>query len=161
MSRICLLFCFLLLQCPFLYCQDAVVSSGGEISGEGGTVSYSVGQIFVNTLSNVDIDVVVFQGIQQPYEVFFITPNPYDVNISLDVTAFPNPTTDILVLQLDDIDGKNLKYELFDSRGVILHSQFIESEVSEINMKEYSPSTYFIRITDGHHLLTILKIIKV
>lgn len=57
----------LLLSFPMLlYGQQAVLSSGGEATGTGGTSSYSVGQIsYIYNGSAPSMD----EGVQQPFEV--------------------------------------------------------------------------------------------
>jgi len=62
-----LLFVGLLFATHFMYSQETIPASGGEATGSGGTVSYTVGQLVYNTYA--DATGSVAQGIQQPYEL--------------------------------------------------------------------------------------------
>ena len=48
--------------------QEAVAAAGGEATGSGGTVSYTIGQI--NYTTNTGAGGTITQGVQQPYEFF-------------------------------------------------------------------------------------------
>lgn len=47
--------------------QQTTVSAGGDASGIGGTFSYSIGQVVYTY--NYGTDVIVAQGVQQPFEI--------------------------------------------------------------------------------------------
>lgn len=79
---------FLLFGLASLQSQNAVVSSGGDFTGAGGTVNYTLGQVVYNTTSSVD-GVVVQPGVQQSFEnniqinLKGFLQGPYDTNIGL------------------------------------------------------------------------------
>ena len=50
--------------------QQATTATGGNASGSGGTVAYSVGQIFYTT--NTGTTGSEAQGVQQPYEISIV-----------------------------------------------------------------------------------------
>ena len=81
------------------YAQSAVTASGGVSSGNGGSVSYTIGQTFYST--NLGTSGQISEGVQQAYEIYDVTEvqNPISANISL--SAFPNPTSDFLTLRID------------------------------------------------------------
>ena len=58
---------FILLAVMSLSAQSALVGTGGEANGSGGSVSYSVGQIAVQ--SNSEGSTSISEGVQQPYEI--------------------------------------------------------------------------------------------
>ena len=78
--------------------QESSNSSGGDATGSGGTVAYSVGQVLYTT--NTGSNGSVAQGVQHAYEIFTVGIKETELNISL--TAFPNPTTENLTLQISD-----------------------------------------------------------
>ncbi|MCP4553263.1 MAG: T9SS C-terminal target domain-containing protein, partial [Bacteroidetes bacterium] len=61
-----LITCILLLGVVFAHGQTTANTSGGEASGSGGAVSYSVGQVVCQTYSGTNGSVA--EGVQQPYE---------------------------------------------------------------------------------------------
>ena len=72
-----------------VYAQQATTASGGDASGSGGSVVYSVGQIVYTT--NTGTTGSVLQGVQQPYETSISGLNETGINLNL--SAYPNPPT--------------------------------------------------------------------
>ena len=68
-SKPILLFAISLSTSVFL-AQESANVSGGEATGSGGTVSYTIGQVaYTNhTGTNGNIN----QGVQQPYEIYLV-----------------------------------------------------------------------------------------
>ncbi len=85
-----------LLWAGFAQAQESTNASGGDATGTGGTASYSVGQVVYTT--NTGSTGSVAQGVQHAYEIFTLGIKETELNISL--TAFPNPTTENLTLQI-------------------------------------------------------------
>lgn len=141
-----------------LQAQEATLTTGGEASGSGGTVSYSVGQVVYFT--NTGTTGSVAQGVQQPYEISVVTGIPEAKDISLSVSAYPNPTSDYLNLKVENYDNKNLSYQLFDINGKLLESKKIESNKTSIVMSNFVPATYFLKVTEGNKEVKTFKIIK-
>lgn len=54
-----------------LKAQEAIPASGGNATGSGGSVSYSVGQVEYS--SNTGSGGSVAAGVQQPYEISVVT----------------------------------------------------------------------------------------
>jgi hypothetical protein len=68
--------------------QEAIPASGGDASGSGGTLSFTVGQLGYS--SNSGSNGSVAEGVQQPYEIS-TTVGIELSNISLDFIAYPKP----------------------------------------------------------------------
>lgn len=122
--------------------QESVNASGGDATGVGGTVSYSVGQVVYtsNTASTGDVT----QGVQHAYEVFSLDVPESVSNLSL--TIFPNPTTSILNLKVGDYNGQKWTYRLYDVQGRQLSSGQIAHEQTEIDVQNLSVDTYFLDV---------------
>jgi hypothetical protein len=142
--------------------QVAVISGGGDASGGGGSVNSSVGQI-VYTIA-VGRSGSMIQGVQQPYEISVGTGSPGIPDINLTLSAYPNPATDILTLDIGKFDGADLVYRLFDINGKLIETGMIKSSTTSINMSGMSPGTYFVKVAErtrpGHDPLKTFKIIK-
>ena len=106
----------LVLLSPFgLHAQVSVNAAGGNAAGDGGFVSFSVGQTAFS--ANAGLNGSVTQGVQQPYEISVLSVSENAENINLSV--YPNPSTDYLYLtSSDEISG--LSYQLFDMNGRLL-----------------------------------------
>ncbi len=138
--------------------QNNIPATGGNASGSGGTVSYSIGQITYQTFEGINGSVA--QGVQQPYEISVVTAIENTERITLEYKVFPNPTPGLLKLVIKPFDNENLKYRLYDLDGVLLQDKKIESEETEILMDGYTPAIYFMRIILNNHEVKVFKIIK-
>ena len=148
---------FLLLGLGGLHAQEATTATGGEASGTGGTASYSVGQVAYTT--NTGTNGSVAQGVQHSYEISTIV--GIDVkNINPELSVYPNPTTDILTLKVENHDNGNLAYLLFDNNGKLLKRQKLNESTTTIQMTGLVPATYFLKIINYQKGIKTFKIIK-
>jgi len=156
-SRPILLLTAGLLWAGFAQAQESTNASGGDATGSGGTVAYSIGQVVYT--ANTDASVTVSQGVQQAYEIFTVGIKETELHISL--TAFPNPTTDNLTLQISDYNNEKLTYELLDIQGKVMHNGEIVGEQTQIDMNSLSLATYFVNIVNQENKkVQSFKIIK-
>lgn len=137
--------------------QESVNTTGGDATGSGGTVAYSVGQIVYTT--NTGSSGTVSQGVQHAYEIFTVGIKETGLNILL--IAFPNPTTDNLTLQISDYNNEQLSYQLFDMQGKQLSNGQITAQQTQINMNSLPTATYFVNVVNQENKkVQSFKIIK-
>ncbi len=137
--------------------QEAVNSSGGDATGSGGTVAYSVGQV-VYTANNGSSGSVA-QGVQHAYEIFPVDNMETAMNISL--TAYPNPTTENLILQISDFKNETFWYQLIDLQGKLISNGQVTAKQTQINTSTLPPATYFVNVvTQDNKKVQTFKIIK-
>ena len=141
-----------------LRAQNTVPASGGEASGNDGSVSYTVGQLLFSLHTGTNGSVA--EGVQQPFEISVVVGIDQARGITLNYKAYPNPAIDLLTLEVDKLDDKDLYYQLYDATGKILVSKKLVEIRTLIPMKELSPSTYFLKITDNKTSVKVFKIIK-
>lgn len=139
------------------YSQHALASSGNIISGNGGTVSFTVGQIdyasFDGTTGSIE------QGVQHAYEIYLVSAIEV-ANSNFVVSIYPNPTSDIINLHVEDSRFESISYKLYGIGGKLLESNPIEAKQIQIRMAGYPADLYFIQIyKDSQHLKTF-KVIK-
>ena len=151
-----------LLACIFslstVKAQEAISTTGGNASGSGGSVSYSVGQVVYTT--NIGTNGSVVQGVQQPYEISIVTGLEEANGINFSVSAYPNPATDYLTLEVKDYELSTLNFRLFDIHGNILQTQKITSKRTNIVVSNLVPATYYIKVMDGNKQVKTFKIVK-
>lgn len=146
-----------LLWAGFAQAQESANASGGDATGSGGAVAYSIGQVVYTT--NTGSNGSVAQGVQHAYEIFTVGIKETALNISL--TAFPNPTTDNLTLQISDYNNEKLSYQLFDMQGKQLSNGQIVAQQTQINMNNLPTATYFINVVNQENReVKSFKIIK-
>jgi hypothetical protein len=138
------------------YAQQAILASGGDASGNGGSVTYSLGQIVYT--SNTGPKGSVNQGIQEAYEIITLGINETALNISLYV--FPNPVKDKLTLLIENFSKEKLVYQLFDIHGQLVDSEQISGNQTQINTGYLSGAIYFLNIVEGTKQIQSFKIIK-
>lgn len=140
------------------YAQESVVVSGGNASGTGGSSSYSIGQIVYTSLPG--IKEYILQGIQQPYEITTLGNDEF-TGINLVMTAYPNPTTDILNLVVVNDKLNDLSYNLFDINGKLISGNLkITSSETSVSMQKLNQGIYFLAINDHNKTIKTFKIIK-
>ncbi len=152
-----LLFCFLTLGVLEINAQQASVAAGGDATGAGGSVAYSVGQV-VYTYSTGTTG-SVNQGVQQPFELLSVGISSHD-DISLSMTVYPNPSVSVVNLNVGKQDLQNLTLQLFDLQGKLLYAQKISNSETAIKMEEYNAGNYFLKISNSNEELKTFKIIK-
>lgn len=141
-----------------LHAQESISATGGNASGSGGSVNYSVGQVVytINTGTNGS----VAQGVQQPYEISVSTGLDETNGINLSISAYPNPTVGFLNLKVENYDNTNLWYQLFDMNGKLLETKKLQGNQASIVMNNLLPATYFLKITQENKEVKTFKIIK-
>jgi hypothetical protein len=132
--------------------------TGGNSTGSGGSVSYTVGQSFYNTVNgtNGTLD----HGVQIPFEISVVTEIVEARNITLECTIYPNPTTGLLKLTVESFDFENLRFRLYDINGSLLQEEKIESEETKISIENLSNSVYFLIVSKNNLQVKVFKIVK-
>ena len=132
--------------------QTAVVTAGGE----AGTVSFSVGQTFVEVAESGNGSLT--SGVQQTYEIIVVD-GIHNRQVTLEAAVYPNPVTDRLVLRVYDTLA-TLRYTLTDANGRNLVSADISDEQTTIEMDRFAQGVYFVRVTDGDAAMRTFKVVK-
>jgi hypothetical protein len=138
--------------------QETIPATGGNATGSGGSVSYTIGQITNQTLAGTTGTVA--QGVQQPYEISIVTAIDNTTNINIECTVYPNPTRGSLRLVVESSDYENLRFRLFNINGVLLKDYKVEARETEISLDDLSSSVYFLKVMNSNKELKVFKIIK-
>ena len=149
---------FLGLGLTGLQAQESVNATGGDALGSGGSASYSVGQVVYTT--NTGTNGSVAQGVQQAFEISVVTGLEEAKGINLSVSAYPNPTTDYLTLEVKDVELLNLHFQMYDMNGKLLQNEKITGNQTSIVMSNLLPATYFVKVIQGNKEVKTFKIIK-
>ena len=166
MKKLIILFLSLMLAGPaltYLLAQQipaSVNTSGGNASGTGGSVSYSVGQVFNTTAFGTNGS--VSEGVQQPFEISVLS--GVDITgIDLYYAVYPNPTSGKLTLKLDASTTTNIQsmsYQLYDVNGKMLRNDRLKEFETSIDMSDFVSATYFLKVTNINKEVKLFKIIK-
>ncbi len=156
-KTILLMACCLLGWGAHLFAQQDAVSSGGTASGTGGSVTYTVGE--ANYINTTSANGTITQGVQQPWEIFLLT-GINEKNIAADITLFPNPTLNYIILSVTNGNTEDLLYQLFDMNGKKLEEKRLDGTQTNINMADYANAAYFIKVTNSKNESKEFKVIK-
>ena len=149
-------FC-LLFTVEFTFAQAALTASGGEAVGDGGTLSYTIGQ--VDYIQASGSGGTASQGVQQPFTITVLGNEDYP-GIELKAVVFPNPTTNYINLIITNVVAEDLSYQLFDMNRRIISSHKITNQETIIPMERLASTTYLLYVLDQNSQLKVFKIIK-
>ncbi len=167
MKRILPLICALHFFTVQTYAQSieltpTVIASAGSYSEAGGiSLSWTLGEIAVTSLSNGNI--ILTQGFQQS----FLGDVGLDVNpVNWKIAAYPNPVRDELKLQFELPEAKEFFIEIHDIYGRLVsqeqYKQIFPRDVIKVEMSSFMPGVYFFRVSTADleqvRVLTITKL---
>ena len=125
----------------YLSSQQTVTTSGGDIESDQVSLSYTIGQLKVNTIEKVDSSILeldFIQGVQYAIDVF----DCRDFN-NIKISVFPNPTSSLVNISMEKLTDK-LRIIVFDVAGrEIYDDSFTENELS-IDFSSYSEGIYIL-----------------
>ena len=136
------------------YGQNSINTTGGNINSNGINLSYSVGQLKINTIgsnsSTLSLDFI--QGVQYAFSI-------YDCSrlASIELSVYPNPSSKIVYIKT--IDEPNLKLVIFDISGRLIYEQVLESSTT-VDVENYSNGTYIFAFYGFCGLIKSFKVLK-
>ncbi len=136
--------------------QSDIVPMGGDMEGSGVTISYTIGQIAVQSYGEGSTN--ISEGVQQPYEIQTIGIDNYP-GITLSAMVYPNPTTSNLQLAISNEEFEG-EVKVFDTNGKYLFSRKIKGSATEIPMSDLAAGTYFVNVLKGTQVLKSFKVVK-
>jgi hypothetical protein len=140
----------------FSFGQTSLNTSGASVSNNSGSISYSIGQVAYQSVSNSSG--LVSQGVQQAYVISTLNLEEKTFNFTLN--AFPNPTTENLNLRVGNYNQEKLAYKLIDLEGKVISEASMHSEETTIDMKQLPVATYFVEVHNEGKKVQTFKIIK-
>ncbi len=124
-----------------------VASAGGYLDNGTVSLSFTVGEVAVTTLTGGDM--ILTQGFQQPFELDVTAVN--DKPVSWSVKTYPNPVDENLHIRFTIQKPEDFTVVVMDITGkkvfVKKYEQVQIGQVKEINMQNYHPGIYMISIT--------------
>ena len=140
------------------FAQQDVVTNGGDAKSEGGSFSYSVGQILVSQIDPPSSSwsneaITINHGVQQ----FFI-PN-CENNQQVKITAFPNPSNGLVNIELSNWDDVEVSVAVFDVLGKSLLQQPLSKKRTQLNLSQLNSGIYLISIDNVCGSVSSFKLI--
>lgn len=155
-----------LLMLPVLFCQElssqsAVLTAGGDASGTGGSVAYSIGQAAYTHIDGESGRISL--GVQQPHFVIMVsTENPV---LEVSATIYPNPVSDQVTLMLHDkhtewLESSQLSMRLHDLNGKVIMNKKISDSITSLSLSHLAESVYVLTIFEEGREIKSFKIFK-
>lgn len=159
MRKIFTILFFCCLMVTSVFAQSVIVPVGGDAQNNNGSVSYTVGQIAIQTNSNESVSVA--EGVQQPYEILAVGVDKYP-QITLNAVVYPNPTDNFAQLQLNgvEIPVSGLRAVLHDGNGKQLQNIPVVGDLTDIRIGQYATGTYYLELRDGKRVLKTFKVVR-
>ena len=150
-----LIFTFLLIS-HFAVAQQSINSAGNNATGNGGTVNYSIGQVFYHHL-NGDNN-TLNEGVQYGYEI--TNSIGENSNIYLTHLVYPNPTKSNFTLSISEFKTGLFSYIIYNINGSIINRAEITNSLTAISLSKFDNSTFILTVFKNNELLKSFTIIK-
>ena len=146
---------------------QTINTTGNDISGNSGSVAYSIGQVFYSYSGNNTYQ--INEGIQQGLliEAEENTDNedsdiPDVTSPDIHIVVYPNPTIDYVTLTSDgfEFDNQLNSYQLYNYQGKLLKQNYIQQTNTQIDLTNLSSSIYILQVFVEEKLWKTFKILK-
>lgn len=123
---------------------EVISSAGGDYSDNNISVSWTIGEPVISTLKQGDF--VITQGFHQ--SKYIVTSINETKIVPFEVNVFPNPTTDLINVKINQTDLKGYDIKLFDISGKILYSKNIKSNNNQLDLSQYNAGQYILKVSN-------------
>lgn len=150
----------LMLACLFVHGQTTplkLLSSAGEtFKNSNYQLDWSIGELLTETYSgNLNM---LTQGFHQGK--YIITGVNLIEDLQLEITAFPNPVTDFVLIKIGSEKVENFRFIISDIDGKILQTGKFDENQKQINLAGKSVGTYLLAILSNKAIVKTFKIVK-
>lgn len=148
----------LLANSLLFYGQNSINSSGKDITSSTGSISYSVGQLFLENSSTSNGS--IFSGVQFPFVNATTLGLNDNTTINLGIDAYPNPVVDKLTLTFNNVDIKDLTYVVYNTLGLKLMKGKVSDLKTNLNFEHLPNTMYLITILKNNKTIKNFKVFK-
>jgi len=141
-----------------LHAQDAIVSSCQDVVGNGGSLSYSVGQLACSCKEGTNGTLT--EGVQQPYEISILTGVEEVKSGTIKCMVYPNPVSNFLIIKTGNYEEMDLAYQLYTSNGKLIEAKRTTGKETYVTLNNLLPAPYLLQVCLDHKVLKVFKIIK-
>ena len=137
---------------------EVITTAGDYFTNSYASLSVTIGELATETVSNSNN--ILTQGFQQSQ--YFTVDIEENKKNGFAVTVFPNPTNDILNIDIKTEQNVNTSIQLCDENGKVLIDENLK--VTETNrkydLKIFAAGLYFLKIKTQNDYSKTVKIIK-
>ena len=134
--------------------QEVISSQGDSYSNANGSIDFTIGEVLIATITSGSNSLT--QGFHQT-NLTVLGIDDFDTNFQANV--FPNPTSEILNIDILNFEGLN--YLIYDIRGRQLLKASINNKITPVNINNLTNGLYLLVITgENNQKLKTYRIIK-
>ncbi len=138
---------------------ELIGSAGNTYLNGNFSLNWSIGEPVIDTYAESGI--ILTQGFHQ--NCYVITAIE-DLRSDIEISVYPNPTTDYINLQLisgfEIRNGDVLQYLITDFGGKILEEGKLFTSIQSLNFSNFASGTFFLKILFKNRIIKTFKIIK-
>jgi hypothetical protein len=140
---------------PASYGQQLVSSGGNYFVASTGSLTWSIGELIVETYTNENT--ALTQGFHQTYTYGV---SAREIKTEQNFIAYPIPARDHVNILAPLLKDESYEYTLLDFTGRIISKGKIVNSPERISLSGLNSSVYFLRITENNKHVKTLRIIK-
>ena len=145
------LLCFPMIGFGQILSPSVIGSAGASFSNSTFSTDLTVGEVMIETFSNISI---ITQGFHQGIEDI----NSDVVNLDLNTKVYPNPTTNFLIIELEQ--NVNAELLVYDINGkIVIKDKLNNEQQKQLDFSFLSQGNYLlhINIADNQSVYQINK----
>jgi hypothetical protein len=139
-----------------LFSQEVISAAGGHSATSTSQISWTIGEPVIEPDMNGLY--MLSQGLHQGNLV--VTVSRELAGLGFEVTAYPNPVSKFLKLDIGASKLEDFSYTLFNAEGQLLLQSEVTQKVSTIPMDIYTHSSYLLRVMSGGEEVKVFRVIK-
>lgn len=140
-----------------LSAQRGTAAAGGDHSNSTGSISFTIGLANYEMFNMPGCQMTI--GHQQPHE-FWVVTEVQSSHEAAEVTVYPNPASDHVVVQVSRYESVDLDLTLYDQNGRPVKSTRFSDGKTVLGLTDLAVGIYFINVSHEGETLKVFKILK-
>ena len=139
-----------------LHAQEVISTAGGHSGGSTTQVSWTIGEPVIETEMNGLY--ILTQGMHQGNLV--VTVAREITGLGFRISAYPNPVSKFVKLDIGAPQIKGFSYALFNAEGQLLRQEEVNERITTIPMDAYTHSSYLLRVVSEGKEVKVFRVVK-
>lgn len=149
--------CIWKLDAQTLY-PEVYSSFGGFAQNNSGMITFTAGEPLFETVSSGNN--ILTQGFNQTMMVTYAATGVLLIP-DLKLTAYPNPTVDMVNVMVDNPSAYSLSLSVSDIKGNLLYRETHISTNTQIDLRTFATGVYILAVTYNNQVIKTFKIQKI
>lgn len=132
-----------------------ITSTGSSIMSDDGALYLSIGEPMSTEIT--DGEIMISQGFLNVTVVGSVSTDDLLTEV---VNAYPNPTGDMLTIEIPEFKGEYI-YNLTNLMGETIRTAKLGDITGQVDFTDLIPGTYFMTVTKDNKSSKTLKIVKI